>query len=109
MKFLVILKVVLYYLLNPFWMILKWIGAILLFLGAPVVHLGYSILHGCMWPFRFLARFEVRTLQAKPFLSHFLSCSADTVHLPWCCPLGWNCYGDDVALRFQLPGSSDEA
>lgn len=64
MEYLVILGPLLYYLLYPFFFTLKCIAAILLALGAPLVHLGCFVLHGCLWPLRLLAKFEVRILQA---------------------------------------------
>ncbi|CAL8582037.1 hypothetical protein XPA_007715 [Xanthoria parietina] len=58
MEYLAILEPLLYHLLYPFFLISKWIAAILLALGAPLVHLGSFVLHGCLWPLRFLAQFE---------------------------------------------------
>lgn len=55
---------ILYHLLYPFLFISKWVAAILLALGAPLVHLGSFVWHGCLWPLRFLAQFEVRMSQA---------------------------------------------
>ena len=54
----------LYYIFYPIVFVLTWVGAILFGLGAPLVHLGSFTLHGCIWPVRFLARFEVSSSQS---------------------------------------------
>ncbi|KAI4247060.1 MAG: hypothetical protein L6R40_001725 [Gallowayella cf. fulva] len=58
----VILKVLLYYLLYPIFVIVKWIGIILLALAAPFINTAYYVLLGCVWPLRFLARLETLSI-----------------------------------------------
>ncbi|KAL8835447.1 MAG: hypothetical protein Q9176_006888 [Flavoplaca citrina] len=64
MDYLTALVHLLYYVFYPIVFVLTWAGAILFGLGAPLVHLGSFTLHGCIWPVRFLARFEVRSSQS---------------------------------------------
>lgn len=64
MDYLIALINMLYYLFYPIVFVLTWVGAILFGLGAPLVHLGSFTLHGCLWPVRFLAKFEVRCSQS---------------------------------------------
>lgn len=49
----------LYYLVFPLQILLKWLLIALGVIGAPLLHLAHYILHACLWPLRFLARFEV--------------------------------------------------
>ena len=49
----------LYYLIFPLVVILKWLLIALGVIVAPLLHLGQYILHACLWPLRFLAKFEV--------------------------------------------------
>ncbi|KAL8675967.1 MAG: hypothetical protein Q9186_007464 [Xanthomendoza sp. 1 TL-2023] len=37
---------------------MKWVGFIILALAAPFVNTAYYAFHGCVWPWRFLAKFE---------------------------------------------------
>ena len=59
MSFLSAAGTVSYYVLYPLIILLRIIVAIVLFLAAPIIHLGYSMLYACYWSFQFLARFEV--------------------------------------------------
>lgn len=72
--------VVAFYVVQPFFLLLKTILAILLFLAAPLVHLGHYVIHVCSWPFHFLAKFEVDT-RALSRAFQLLIVTKDIVHL----------------------------
>ena len=69
-----------FYAVQPLLLVLKTVLTILLFLAAPLVHLGHYIIHGCSWPFHFLAKFEVDTRALSKALQ-LLTAIKDIVHL----------------------------
>ena len=80
MSYLSSARVIAYYILQPLLLMLKSILTILLFLAAPLVHLGHFVVHFCSWPFHFLAKFEVDT-RALSRASQLLTVIKDIVHL----------------------------
>ena len=49
----------LHYLLYPLLIFLQALLQVLLFLAAPIIHLGRYVAYACWWPFHVLAKFEV--------------------------------------------------
>ncbi|KAI4131180.1 MAG: hypothetical protein LQ338_001385 [Usnochroma carphineum] len=58
MDYLTLLKLLSLYLFYPIFLFLKYVGLLLVAVAAPFLHLAHYLLHGCMWPLRFLAKFE---------------------------------------------------
>lgn len=72
-----ILYLILYPLVYALWGILK----LLQLLATPFMSLGLSVLHLSLWPFRFLARFEVRPCYQVSRYAEYLR-SIGNLHIP---------------------------
>lgn len=73
-------SLVAFYVVQPLLLVLKTTLTILLFLAAPLVHLGHYVILICSWPFHFLAKFEVDT-KALSRAFQLLTAIKDVVHL----------------------------
>ena len=69
-----------FYVVQPLLLVLKTVVTVLLFLAAPLVHLGHYVIHIFSWPFHFLAKFEVDTRALSRALQ-LLTAIKDIVHL----------------------------
>ena len=47
------------WILSPIFWLLKVLLTVLVFVTAPLLHLGNYVIQACRWPFIFLAKFEV--------------------------------------------------
>ncbi len=72
---------ILYYLLLPIVIVLRWLLIALGVITAPLLHLGHYVLHACLWPLRFLAKFEVCALLFTVLKLSQLTLLSDPVHL----------------------------
>lgn len=61
MDYIAILKLLLFYLVYPISLTLKYTVLVVRSVAAPFVNLVRYGMQGCLWPLRFLTKFEVRT------------------------------------------------
>lgn len=108
MDYLTLLKLLSLYLFYPIFLFLKYVGLLLVAVAAPFLHLAHYLLHGCMWPLRFLAKFEVWKLSAMTSILRLII-RADPVHLRRRCSASWSRHRRYVTLCFRLPHSTDES
>lgn len=93
---------VVYYLLYPILLVLQALLTVLLFLAAPLIHLGHYIAYACWWPFHFLAKFEVCHMEA-PGISATADASLDAIHFLRSRSNCRGCRGHRPALCIRLP------
>ncbi|KAI4140711.1 MAG: hypothetical protein L6R39_005683 [Caloplaca ligustica] len=60
MDYLALLKTLSFYSFYPIFLVLKFLGLLLFAVSAPFLRLAQYSIQVCMWPLRFLAKFEVR-------------------------------------------------
>lgn len=107
MDYITILKLLSFYLLYPIFLILKYTGFVLLSIAAPFVNLARYGMQGCLWPLRFLTKFEVKTHPIQPSVLQLIVC-VDPIHLHWRCSAGRSCHRRFAPLCVDLPHDVDE-
>lgn len=103
MDYLALLKTLSFYSFYPIFLVLKFLGLLLFAVSAPFLRLAQYSIQVCMWPLRFLAKFEVRKyLVFTPTSVARLIVSADLIHLRRCWSPGRNHDRRHATLRFDL-------
>lgn len=73
----------LYYVCLPLLWLLKILLTVLIFVSAPLLHVGHYLLLALLWPIHLLGRLEV---SPAPYLDgSVLTSDLDILHLLWCC------------------------